>query len=85
METIKIYYKSISHFINISREKAFPNFLIKIEFDNSELLKVIKSPIWIEEKKDIYSFKHINCDNLEQKELLNSIFFGINEHYCKEI
>lgn len=57
MNNIDISYQSNIFKARLTRERAFPNDLFKVEFENLELLRIIESPIWIEEKG---KFIHLN-------------------------
>lgn len=82
MKTINIIYKNEMFEVNISNEKAFPNNLLKVEFENnSKLLEILQSPVYIEEKKSILSYKHIEVINKDQIGLLASITFGIENQF----
>jgi hypothetical protein len=86
MKKIIVTYMGKIFEVNISKENAFPNNLLKVEFENNpELLAVLESPIFIEEKKDLLSFTHIEVKNQDQIDLLGSIASGIvNQFYVVE-
>lgn len=63
--------------MKVSKEKTFPNDLLKVEFENSKLLQILESAVWIEEKEKVLLFKHTSIKSVEQMELLNSIALGI--------
>jgi hypothetical protein len=67
LKKINIKYKGEIFEVNISNEKAFPNNLLKVEFENnSKLSEILQSSVYIEEKKSILSFKHIEVKNQDQ-------------------
>lgn len=84
MKNIQINYLNNICKVKIKKEKGYPNNLFKVEFENPLLLQIIESPIWIEEKGNLFSFIHINYMNKEQIELLNSLSLGIDEYYSKQ-
>lgn len=82
MKKINIKYKGEIFEVNISNEKAFPNNLLKVEFENnSKLSEILQSSVYIEEKKSILSFKHIEVKNQDQIDLLASITLGIENQF----
>ncbi len=67
-----------SYNINVTKVNAYPNNLLKVEFDDElKLLDIIESPIYIEMKNNILSFTHVETNSLVQLELLNSIYEAI--------
>lgn len=84
MKNIDINYQNVIFKVKISKEKVFPNDLFKIEFGSSELLQIIESPVWIEEREKTFSFIHIDVKSIEQIVLLNSFALGIEEYYTKQ-
>lgn len=82
MKKIKIKYKGEIFEVNISNEKAYPNNLLKVEFEKkSKLLEIMQSPVYIEEIKSILSFKHIEVKKQDQIDLLASIILGIENQF----
>jgi hypothetical protein len=78
MKTININYMNRSYNINVTKVNAYPNNLLKVEFDDElKLLDIIESPIYIEMKNNILSFTHVETNSLVQLELLNSIYEAI--------
>ena len=76
METIKISYQGKTFKVQFSRIKAFPNDVFKIDFEeNSELIKVMESPVYITEKPDRLALPEVQ--NNDQRELLMSFAEGI--------
>ncbi len=86
MKKIKIIYKGETFEVNISKEKAYPNSLYKVEFENiSKLSEILQSPIYIEEKKNLLSFIHIDAKTHDQIDLLGSIASGIENQYYQNV
>lgn len=82
MEKVDILFNDEIFTVNISTENVFPNNLIKVEFeDNRELLGIIESPVYIEEKNSMLSFIHIDVKSREQLDLLISFVLGIENRY----
>lgn len=80
MEKIDILFNDEIFAVNVSTENAFPNNLIKVEFENNqELMTIIKSPVYLEEKNSMLSFTHIDVKNREQLDLLISFALAIEE------
>ncbi len=76
MRTIKIIYKGEAFKTQLSRIKAFPNDVLKIDFDKyPQLVEVMESPVYITEKPDRLSFTEVQ--NNEQSKLLMSFGEGI--------
>ena len=86
MKKINIIYKGDTFEVNISNEKAYPNSLFKVEFgDNSKLSEILQSPIYIEEKKNLLSYIHIDSKTQDQIDLLGSIASGIENQYYQNV
>lgn len=84
MKKINIKYRDEIFEVNISNENAYPNNLLKIGFENNpKLLEILHSPVYIEENKDLLSFKHIDEKNQKQRDLLESIASGIENQFYK--
>jgi hypothetical protein len=82
MKKINIKYKEYIFEVNVSYENAYPNNLLKIEFENNlKLLEILRSPVYIEEKKGLLSFKHIEVINQNQRDLLDIIASGIENQF----
>jgi len=80
MKTIKINYHGENYEIRLTRIKAFPYDVFKIDFDdNPILLKTMESPAYIVELPDKISFP--NFQDLESHDLLMSFVWGIEQNY----
>ena len=77
MEIIKIGYHGKTFKVQLSRIKAFPNDVFKIDFgENSQLTEVMESPAYITEKPDgLLSLPEVHTN--DQRVLLMSFAEGI--------
>lgn len=81
MKTINSNYKEEVFHLKIAKINAYPNNLLKVEYDNRKIAQIIESPIYIEVKKNILSFTHVETENFEQLDFLKFIFHEINSKY----
>lgn len=80
MKKINIEYLDEVFVVSLSKINAFPNGVYKMEFENnSKLLAVLQSPVYILEKPDVLSFPYVK--NTEQIDLLRSFAQEIEENY----
>lgn len=70
MKTVKFFYKDESFEVQITRIRAYPYDVLKINFNSPELLTVIDSPVFITEKPDRLSFPMVQYNY--QRDLLMS-------------